>query len=616
MGGVPVPFPLNVLGELTLEQRMENLETLLQGVLPGIKLASLAAPAAPTVTPTGSGATTYTYVIVPRLGTLFAGPSSPSGSTSSQNATLSASAYNTVSWTGLLAATAYDIYRTAGGATQGKIGSIPAAAGQTASTAYSITDTGLFADGTTAPVVGTAGSVTLATLFYESYADNITAHAGGGQASAVLLTSELNRIATVATAGDSVLLPPSAPGLTVVTINHGAKAMQVYGSGSDTIDDVAAATGVSQMPGSVCIYMCTTAGNWYTEGLGTGYSGSLQTLSFADALTAHAGGGQASALQLAASVNRITTVATAADSVKLPASAPGLAIVIVNAGANPMQVFGAGTDTINGVATATGVSQMPGSVVEYVCTVAGIWLAQGLGAGYSGSLATQSAVTGITAHAGGGQGSATALPAMLNRVTTVATAGDSVVMPASVAGLAITVVNSAINSCNVFPASGDNINSLGANAAFALAGGQTATFECPVAGFWFATFTPMHAQTEFAYTTNAATSSATLTAANVTGGSVEVHLNLTGALGAAANATLPTVASLVAAIPNAAAGQTYKLRLINSSSGAYAWTVLTNTGWTLNGTMTVQQNTWRDFIVTLTSMAAATLQSTSTGTYS
>lgn len=94
---------------------------------------------------------------------------------------------------------------------------------------------------------------------------------------------------------------------------------------------------------------------------------------------------------------------------------------------------------------------------------------------------------GLTAKAGGGQSGATALSSMFNRVTTVATAADSAVLPASVAGMCITVTNAAAaNSMNVFPASGDAINALGANAAFALAAGKTAEFVCCTAGQWHA----------------------------------------------------------------------------------------------------------------------------------
>jgi hypothetical protein len=118
------------------------------------------------------------------------------------------------------------------------------------------------------------------------------------------------------------------------------------------------------------------------------------------------------------------------------------------------------------------------------------------------------------------------------------------------------------------------------------------------------------------YTTNTATAATTLTAANISGASHSVVLNLTGTLTAAAIATLPTVSLLVAADPSLVSGTSYVLRVINSSSGAYAWTVAVGSGFTLTGTATVAQNTWREFIITMTSSSAATIQSVGTGTYS
>lgn len=96
----------------------------------------------------------------------------------------------------------------------------------------------------------------------------------------------------------------------------------------------------------------------------------------------------------------------------------------------------------------------------------------------------QSVQEGLTAHAGGGQGSATPITAMVARFTTVATIADSAILPVAVAGLEITVINAASNSMNVFPDVGSTINALGANAAFALAGGKTVTFFTTKAGAW------------------------------------------------------------------------------------------------------------------------------------
>jgi hypothetical protein len=334
--------------------------------------------------------------------------------------------------------------------------------------------------------MGGGSNLTLPGYLYETAQDNLTAFSGGGQGSATPIITQTSRVTTVAAPGDSVLLPPSIAGLELLVINHGANAMQVFGSGTDTIDDVATATGVSQMKGSVCIYTCATAGAWYSEGLGTGYSGALQTISFINNLTAHSGGGQGSALPVTASLSRFTVVAAPGDSVKLPVSAPGLVVSLINSGANPMQVYGAGTDTINGVATATGVSQMQNSIVNYACPVAGLWFAEGIGGGFAGSLETQSVTNGITAFATGGQGSATPLTSMINRITVCATTGDSVKLPISVAGMVISVLNAGAASLNVFPGVGDFINLLAVNTALAVPSTKGATFYCAVTGTWHA----------------------------------------------------------------------------------------------------------------------------------
>lgn len=103
-------------------------------------------------------------------------------------------------------------------------------------------------------------------------------------------------------------------------------------------------------------------------------AGTYALTSAATSLTAFAGGGQASATALTKQINHVTTVATAADSVKLPVSVAGLVVYVVNgAASNSMQVFGAGTDTINDVATGTGVAQAAGKAATYVCPVAGKW---------------------------------------------------------------------------------------------------------------------------------------------------------------------------------------------------------------------------------------------------
>ena len=103
----------------------------------------------------------------------------------------------------------------------------------------------------------------------------ITALAGGGQTSATLLTAQFNKVSTVATTADSVKLPQisavpntlGAIGSSVIVRNAGANSVQVYGSGTDTINDAATGTGVAVGAGKTAIFVCHswsgTVGNWY-----------------------------------------------------------------------------------------------------------------------------------------------------------------------------------------------------------------------------------------------------------------------------------------------------------------------------------------------------------------
>lgn len=99
--------------------------------------------------------------------------------------------------------------------------------------------------------------------------------------------------------------------------------------------------------------------------------------STANGITAFAGGGQASATQLAAGINRVTTVASAADSVKLPQAVPGRAIVVINAAAaNAMDVFPQTGDIINALAANAQLSVAANKTIEFWCAVLGTWNSQ------------------------------------------------------------------------------------------------------------------------------------------------------------------------------------------------------------------------------------------------
>jgi hypothetical protein len=97
----------------------------------------------------------------------------------------------------------------------------------------------------------------------------------------------------------------------------------------------------------------------------------------------------------------------------------------------------------------------------------------------------QATADNLTAHVGGGQANGLLLTAAYNRFTTVTSGNDSALMPPSLNGLDMVIINAAAaNAMNIFPALGDQINTLGVNAAFNLAANKTVTFYCCTSGQW------------------------------------------------------------------------------------------------------------------------------------
>lgn len=96
----------------------------------------------------------------------------------------------------------------------------------------------------------------------------LTAGAGGAKADGLGLksTCSFHDVGTVATAADSILLPPAKEGEFHFVKNSGANSMQVFGQGDDTVDSVAAATGVPHLAGDGVMYYCLVPGNWLRIG--------------------------------------------------------------------------------------------------------------------------------------------------------------------------------------------------------------------------------------------------------------------------------------------------------------------------------------------------------------
>ncbi len=69
--------------------------------------------------------------------------------------------------------------------------------------------------------------------------------------------------------------------------------------------------------------------------------------------------------------------------------------------------------------------------------------------------------------------------------------------------------------------------------------------------------------------------------------------------------TIPTAAALVAAMPGCAVGDSFRVTIRNTSSGADTITVSVATGGTISGTATIAQNNSKTFLVVLTNVTGS-----------
>lgn len=99
-----------------------------------------------------------------------------------------------------------------------------------------------------------------------SATNNITAGTTQTQGGATALTTEVNRVTTVGTAGDGVKLPTAAAGKEVIVRNVGANNLQIWPSSGDRIDSGAADAVDSSVlaPNTSRHYACATVPLWET----------------------------------------------------------------------------------------------------------------------------------------------------------------------------------------------------------------------------------------------------------------------------------------------------------------------------------------------------------------
>ncbi|MBU6231404.1 hypothetical protein KGP36_01945 [Patescibacteria group bacterium] len=120
-------------------------------------------------------------------------------------------------------------------------------------------------------------------------------------------------------------------------------------------------------------YIPANFGSNHFPSRAAGLSTLLPTLSFTNGITAHSGGGQASAVPLTTTLNRVATVAADGDSVKLPAGTPGAEITVQNAGAHTLDVYPATGEYIDAGAQNAAVTIAAGKSYTFFCALAAYW---------------------------------------------------------------------------------------------------------------------------------------------------------------------------------------------------------------------------------------------------
>lgn len=123
--------------------------------------------------------------------------------------------------------------------------------------------------GTTNFNTSSLDGIVVADFVNQSVASGLTA-IGTNRATSLALTSAINVIGTAAASTGVTLPAASAVGVggMVSIFNDGANAIKVYGAGSDTIDGVAAATGVTLTNALRCEFYVTAAGVYKSAKLG------------------------------------------------------------------------------------------------------------------------------------------------------------------------------------------------------------------------------------------------------------------------------------------------------------------------------------------------------------
>lgn len=239
---------------------------------------------------------------------------------------------------------------------------------------------------------------------------------------------------------------------------------------------------------------------------------------------------------LTSDINVITTAAANPSGVTLPTPAAGRFVLVVNRGANAVNIYPATGHTIDALAANASIQVPATASILFWCQSATAWQSSqnqtlNVSQATGGTLAVARGGTGVTTSTGTGAvvlGTAPALSAPtfglaaavtsgtnaqgqgalttdIAVVTTNAASPGGVTLPTATAGRKVAVYNRTANPLAVFPATGASIDGLAANASIIVPAGASVLFDAQSTTAWLSdqnryTLIGENAQTGTTYT--------------------------------------------------------------------------------------------------------------------
>jgi hypothetical protein len=185
---------------------------------------------------------------------------------------------------------------------------------------------------------------------------------------------------TVAAGGACVLPQTNRPfpfsGMLVYVANTGANPANCFPHPNDPNNSInGQAANVSVVLGAMTItpFQCFTPGIWFADSIGTGFAGSLETV-VSQGNQGTTGSSQGTAFPITQAMinfNSITSGVAPTTGGLLPPAKAGLQIAVGNNTGGIITLYGAGTDTVQGAASAT---QANATITLYICFANGAYL--------------------------------------------------------------------------------------------------------------------------------------------------------------------------------------------------------------------------------------------------